>query len=254
LLNSIGELVIIDESIFMPIETWFPLAIYYEDLLDAPKHQQTLLATVLQLERDGAERRNYPEMAWTGDLHGVEQIHTNPDFAWIVEQVERHTAIYLLQLGVDLTLVDLYIQRAWPIVSRTEQEIGAHCHNTAHISAVYYIKVPAEGTYDPGRLVFFDDARVNEVSPGLGSENTDILAEDNYFNQLQTAYTPVEGRLLMFPAKQRHAVTMNETEDLRVSLSFDIVLTATGLASGAYEFLTPPPQQWQKFKSVRPSR
>ena len=233
----------------MPIETWFPLAIYYEDLPDAPKHQHELLAAVLQLERDGAERRNYPEMAWTGDLHGVEQIHTNTVFAWIVEQVERHTANYLLELGVDLTKVDLYIQRAWPIVSRTEQEIGAHSHNTAHISAVYYIKVPAEGTYDPGRLVFFDDARVNEVSPGLGSENTDIIEPDNYLNQLQTAYLPVEGRLMMFPAKQRHAVTMNETEDLRVSLSFDIVLTATATAAGEYEFLTPPPTQWQRFKS-----
>jgi hypothetical protein len=30
------------------------------------------------------------------------------------------------------------------------------------------------------------------------------------------------------------------------------VLTANGAASGAYEFLTPPPQQWQKFKSARP--
>ncbi|WP_310482686.1 TIGR02466 family protein [Chamaesiphon sp. VAR_48_metabat_403] len=233
----------------MPIETLFPLAIYYDDLPDAAKHQQTLLAEVLQLEQSGAERRNYPEMAWTGDLHGVEQIHTNPTFAWIVGQVEAHTANYLLELGVDLNKVDLYIQRAWPIVSRTEQEVGAHCHNTAHISAVYYIKVPAEGTYDPGRLVFIDEARVNEVSPGLGSENTDIIAEDNYFNQLQAAYLPVEGRLLMFPAKQHHAVTMNETEELRVSLSFDIVLTANGSASGAYEFLTPPPSQWQKFKS-----
>jgi uncharacterized protein (TIGR02466 family) len=235
----------------MPIETCFPLAIYYEDLADAPKHQQSLIDAVLQLEQDGAERRNYPEMAWTGDLHGVEQIHTNPDFEWIVGQVEWHTANYLLELGVDLTKVDLYIQRAWPIVSRTEQEIGSHCHNTAHISAVYYIKVPAEGTYDPGRLVFFNDARVNEVSPGLGSENTDIVDDDNYLNQLQTAYLPVEGRLLMFPAKQRHAVTMNETEELRLSLSFDIVLTATATAAGAYEFLTPPPSQWKKFKLVR---
>jgi uncharacterized protein (TIGR02466 family) len=149
---------------------------------------------------------------------------------------------------VDLSKVDLYIQRAWPIVSRTEQEVGSHCHNTAHISAVYYIKVPAEGTYDPGRLVFFNDARVNEVSPGLGSENTDIVDDDNYLNQLHSDYVPVEGRLVMFPAKQRHAVTMNETEELRVSLSFDIVLTATGKVAGAYEFLTPPPHQWQKFK------
>lgn len=233
----------------MPIETWFPLAIYYEDLPEAPTYQQHLLDAVLKLEQEGAEPRNYPEMAWTGDLHGVEQIHTHPAFSWIVEQVESHVAIYLQELGVDLSKVDLYIQRAWPIVSRPEQEVGAHCHNTAHISAVYYIQVPTEDTADPGSLVFFNDARVNEVSPGLGSENTDIMDADNYFNQLYTAYVPVEGRLLIFPAKQRHAVTMNETDEVRVSLSFDIVLTATGKAAGAYEFLTPPPSQWKKFKS-----
>jgi uncharacterized protein (TIGR02466 family) len=233
----------------MPIETLFPLAIYYADLADAPKHQQQLVEAVLQLEQTGAERRNYPEMAWTGDLHGIEQIHTNPYFRWIVGQVEYHTTIYLQELGVDLSKVDLYIQRAWPIVSRTEQEVGAHCHNTAHISAVYYIRVPTSDTYDPGRLVFFNDARLNEVSPGLGSENTDIITEDNNFNQLHTAYEPVAGRLLLFPAKQRHAVTMNETDELRISLSFDIVLTATKAAAGAYEFLTPPPHQWQRFNS-----
>ena len=232
----------------MPIETWFPLAIYYHDLIDAPAHQQSLVDAVLELEQNGAERRNYPEMAWTGDLHGVEQIHLNPKFSWIVEQVEQHTAIYLTELGIDLSKVDLYIQRGWPIVSRTEQEIGAHCHNTAHISAVYYINIPDGNECDPGRLVFFNDARVNEVSPGLGSENTDIVDPDNYFNQLYTAYLPIEGRLLLFPAKQRHAVTMNETEELRLSLSFDIVITANGSASGAYEFLTPPPSQWQRFK------
>ena len=231
----------------MAIETWFPLAIYYDDLPNAAKHQQALLDAVIQLEGDGAERRNYPEMAWTGDLHGVEQIHTHPSFSWIVKQVEWHTQIYLQELGVDLSKVDLYIQRAWPIVSRTDQEVGSHCHNTAHISAVYYIKVPTDKTADPGSLVFFNDARMNEVSPGLGSENTDIV-DDDYLNQLQTDYLPVEGRLMMFPAKQRHAVTMNETEEMRVSLSFDIVLTATGEAAGAYEFLTPPPNQWQKFR------
>ncbi|MBD1847061.1 hypothetical protein H6F89_27370, partial [Cyanobacteria bacterium FACHB-63] len=96
-------------------------------------------------------------------------------------------------------------------------------------------------------LVFFNDARVNEVCPGLGSENTDIVDADNYLNQLYAAYAPVEGRLVIFPAKQRHAVTMNETEELRMSLSFDIVVTATRTAAGAYEFLTPPPQQWKKF-------
>jgi uncharacterized protein (TIGR02466 family) len=235
----------------MPIETWFPLAIYYEDLLEAATYQPALMAAVLHLESTAIAPRNYPEMAWTGDLHGVEQIHTDPEFAWIVQQVEAHTVIYLEKLGVDLSQIDLYIQRAWPIISRPEQEVGPHCHNTAHISAVYYISVPTGG--EPGSLVFFNDARLNEVSPGLGSENTDIVDADNVLNQLYATYPPVAGRLVLFPAKQRHGVTMNETEELRLSLSFDIVLTAKLGGAGEYEFLAPPPQQWRQFNNIHRS-
>jgi uncharacterized protein (TIGR02466 family) len=144
--------------------------------------------------------------------------------------------------------VELYIQRAWPVVSRHQQDVGVHCHNPAHISAVYYVAVPESGSDESGCLTFLDDARQNEISPGLGSENTDIIATWNTLNQDQALYSPLEGRLILFPAKQRHGVTMNHTEGLRVSLSFDIVLTATpGTAAGTYEFLTPPPNQWRRF-------
>jgi uncharacterized protein (TIGR02466 family) len=233
----------------MAIESLFPLAIYYEDLFEAENYREVLLQTVLELEATGFERRNYSDMAWTGDIHGVEQIHRDCRFAWIVSQVEMQTMLYLQELGVDLEQVDLYIQRSWPIVCRPGQEVGAHCHNTAHISVVYYIVVPEEEV-DPGSLIFLDSLRVNEVCPGLGSENTDILTEINPFNQLEAAFTPVEGRIMIFPAKQRHAVSRNESESLRVSLSFDIILTAKpGTAAGSHEFLTPPPSQWQLFQT-----
>ncbi|MEO0539887.1 MAG: TIGR02466 family protein, partial [Cyanobacteria bacterium P01_A01_bin.105] len=194
--------------------------------------------------------RNFPEMAWTGDLHGVEQIHLDARFSWIVNQVEHHTVQYLTDLGLDLSQVTLYIQRAWPVVSQPQQEVGSHSHRTANISAVYYIAVPEPGGDDAGSLVFFDDARQNEISPGLGIENTDIVAQWNMFNQDQAVYWPVEGRLLVFPSKQRHAVSLNHTDQVRVSLSFDIVLTAaTGEAAGTHEFLTPPPSQWRPFSA-----
>ncbi|NEP18869.1 MAG: hypothetical protein F6J97_18545, partial [Leptolyngbya sp. SIO4C1] len=126
----------------MPIDTWFPLAIYYEDLPEADQHRAALLEAVLQLEQAGQARRAFPEMAWTGDLHGVEQVHLDSRFEWIVRQVECHTLCYLQALGLDLSQLDLYIQRAWPVVARHQQEVGSHCHNTAHVSAVYYIAVP----------------------------------------------------------------------------------------------------------------
>lgn len=235
----------------MPIDTWFPLAVYFEDLPDAAQHNPALLETILQLEQTASECRNFPAMAWTGDLHSVQQIHTDPRFDWIVGHVEAHTTIYLDALGLDLSQIELYIQRAWPVVSRYQQEVGLHCHNTAHISAVYYVAVPESGTDRAGCLHFIDEARLNEVSPGLGSENTDIIASWNELNQDQAVYEPVEGRLIIFPAKQRHGVTMNHTTNLRVSLSFDIVLTAAPeKAAGSYEFLAPPPSQWQRFKPL----
>ena len=234
----------------MPIDTWFPLAVYYEDLPNAAQHKEAMLAAVFQLEQAVVKRRNFPEMAWTGDLHGVEQIHRDPRFAWVVEQVEAHVVIYLQALGLNLSQIELYIQRAWPVVSRHQQEVGIHCHNTAHVSAVYYVAVPESGTDQSGCLTFLDDVRMNELSPGLGSENTNIIATWNPLNQDQALYSPMEGRLIVFPAKQRHGVTMNHTDGLRVSLSFDIVLTAAaGAAAGTYEFLTPPPSQWQRFSN-----
>lgn len=231
----------------MPIDTWFPLAVYYTDLADAEQPNAELRSHILAWEAQASERRNLPEMAWTGDLHGIHQIHRDPHFAWLVKQVETHTRLYLQELGVDLAQVDLYIQRAWPVISRQHQEVGAHCHNTAHVSAVYYISVPANGTDASGCLTFIDDVRMNEVSPGLGSENTDIVNTWTALNQDQALYLPTEGRLILFPAKQRHAVTMNHTADPRISVSFDIILTATPSVAGIYEFLTPPPSQWQKF-------
>ena len=235
----------------MPIDTWFPLAVYSEDLPGAAQQQQSMLNAILELEQSANEPRNFPEMAWTGDLHGVQHIHSDARFAWIVSQVEAHTVIYLDALGLDLSQVELYIQRAWPAISRHQQEVGFHCHHTAHVSAVYYVAVPESGTDRAGCLTFLDDAHRNEVSPGLGGENTDIIATWNELNQEQALYLPVEGRLILFPAKQRHGVTMNHTEGLRVSLSFDIVLTATaGAAAGSYEFLTPPPSQWQRFAAL----
>ncbi|MGD1928411.1 MAG: TIGR02466 family protein [Leptolyngbyaceae cyanobacterium] len=237
----------------MPVDTWFPLAVYYEDLPDAAQHKDDLLAAVLQLEAAAIAPRNFPEMAWTGDLHGVHQIHTDPRFRWLVTQVETHVLHYLTQLGIDLTKVELYIQRAWPVVSRHQQEVGIHQHNTAHVSAVYYLSVPASGSDLSGCLAFIDDVRMNEVSPGLGSENTDLMAKWTPLNQDQALYSPVEGRLILFPAKQRHGVTLNHSEEIRVSVSFDIVLTAAAdSAAGAYEFLTPPPALWQRFS--QPSR
>ena len=55
----------------MPIEPWFPLAVYYADIDNAAAHKESLVSTILELEKKGYERRIDSETAWTGDFHGV---------------------------------------------------------------------------------------------------------------------------------------------------------------------------------------
>ncbi len=233
----------------MPIEPWFPLVVYYADLEDASKHKESLVSTILKLEKEnGYQRRIDADIAWTGDFHGVGHIHEHPNFTWIVEQMEAHILRYLEELGIDLDKIELYIQRAWPIVSRENQAIPPHAHHNAHVSAVYYVSIPESGTAKSGAFTIYNDAGMNEILEGIGDEYTNAIKKRNPFNYETGYYAPKEGRILIFPSKQRHGVEANETGEIRISLSFDVVITSSENGDpGLHEFLSPPPSQWKKF-------
>lgn len=235
----------------MPIEPWFPLVIYYADLEDAAAHKDSLVSTVLKLEQEsGYKRRVADNIAWTGDFHGVGAIHEDPQFTWIVKEVETHVFLYLEALGVDLSKIDLYIQRAWPIVSRATQAVPAHSHHNAHVSAVYYVSVPEDGTTKSGAFTIYNSANFNEIITGMGYKHTEILKKRNPLNYEQGFYAPKEGRVLIFPSKQRHGVEANQTGELRISLSFDIFITSSEQVNAAlHEFLAPSPNQWKRINS-----
>ena len=213
---------------------------------DAEIHRDSLKETILSLEATAHEKRSSKTAAWTGDMHGVEKIYDDQRFAWIVEQVQFHTLVYLQELSIDFQKIDLYIQRAWPVISKEKQNVGNHRHHNANISAVYYVSVPNGKS---GSISFFNDAKMNEISPGLGTNRTTGYVKRNSLNSEKVSYAPKEGRLIIFPAKQRHGVGENQTGELRISLSFDIVMTAaTEGETGLYEFLPPPPLQWKRFE------
>ena len=72
----------------MPIDPWFPLAMYYTDIEDAEIQKESLVNTILELESKGKPRRIDEKTAWTGDFHGVGQIQDDPRFAWVTKQIE----------------------------------------------------------------------------------------------------------------------------------------------------------------------
>lgn len=234
----------------MPIDAWFPLVIYYVDLETSAARKEALVKRVLELHKDAEPQRTSATSAWTGDIHNVERIHCDPAFDWITEEVGRHGFEYLKQLGHDLSRIDLHIQRAWPVIAAKNQWVAKHTHPSAHLSAVYYLASPHEK--QGGELRFLNESRPNELCPGIGSSMTGGYREYNFTNYQSASYQPVEGRLVIFPSKQSHDVVAHDSDEPRISLSYDLVITSReGASPGMYEFLMPPPSQWRKAVRIK---
>ena len=232
----------------LTLEPLFPLALARAQLALDPLDLALLMQAVLELR---GEASGNPEegCAWTGDLNGVWQVHRLPAFAAITRAVQEQGWTYLQQLGFDPSQVALHIQRAWPVVSEPGQVVGRHHHPNAHLSAIVYLN--GDGSGRSGCLRLFPQCQVNELVPGLAVGHGGPIDSAGEAAQRWNApwrdVAPQAGLLLLFPAGTDHAVTANEDpDDVRLSLAFDLALTAplAGDQQAPAEYLAPHPAQW----------
>jgi uncharacterized protein (TIGR02466 family) len=222
------------------------------DPLDTALQLQAILAL-----RGLAVSNPDPGCAWTGDLHGVAQLHHHPLFAPLIAQLALHAGGYLDSLGFDRRRLALHIQRCWPVVSEEGQVVGRHHHPNAHLSAVLYLN--GDGSGRSGCLRFYPPAQPNELVPGLAVGHGGPIRADSaaaaQWNAPWCDVAPRAGLLVFFPASLHHAVLENEDpDDSRFSISLDLVLTAArstecrGSAQDAGEYLAPHPADWVELE------
>jgi uncharacterized protein (TIGR02466 family) len=159
-------------------------------------------------------------------------------------EVLAQAQIYLQQLGFDRSQVALHIQRCWPVLSEPGQVVGRHHHPNAHLSAVYYLS--GDGSGSCGCLRFWPQRQVNELVPGMAVGHGGPLNLTRW-SQPWVDVAPRAGLLVLFPSCLDHAVLPNEADDeLRASISLDLVLTAPADVPLPPEYLAPHPDHWQQ--------
>lgn len=223
----------------------FPLALGSAQLRLDPLDLAVMLQDVLALRGEAAGNPD-PDCAWTGDLHGVAQLHGHPSFSSLCRQVEQLTLAYLERMGFALDRVGLHLQRCWPVVSEPGQGVGRHHHPNAHLSAVVYLN--GDGSGESGCLRLYPPRQVNELVPGLAVGHGGPIERGGDLNAPWAEVAPRAGLVVLFPAATDHAVAGNEGEDRRFSISFDFVLTApagTDAGGPSAEYLAPHPSQWR---------
>ena len=105
------------------------------------------------------------------------------------------------------------ITSMWSIINTKEAFNGRHIHGNNHISAAYYVKAPEKC----GNIVFYDP----RSAPVF---NHPIIKKPNKLNSDSHSIKPKEGLLVLFPSYLHHSVEVNQSNDERIVISFNINL------------------------------
>ncbi|MEP4380857.1 MAG: 2OG-Fe(II) oxygenase family protein [Alphaproteobacteria bacterium] len=139
-------------------------------------------------------------------------LHTLDPFGQMVEVIGESSKRVLEMLKV--APAPFEITGCWMNIKPRGIGHPLHSHQNNYLSGVYYVKAP-EGA---DQISFHDTRMERRVIIPRFTEETPLTA--------RTMHIPVKtGILIMFPSWLQHSVVANPTEEMRVSLSFNIMFS-----------------------------
>jgi len=199
-------------------DDYFPTLVFSSVLHDAEEMNKEILASI-NLERDrdakGIERSNYRSL---GGWHSHNSLQKEKAFDRLTNRIHKMAAGVSENLGYNKSR-HLEVTTMWAISNPPGSSNRAHIHPGALWSGVYYVQSP-EGA---GQIEFVDPRTVNLMNYANYIPNTKRKTEC----WTKVKVTPMEGKLLLFPAWLYHAVDPNLAkgngrESERVVIAFNI--------------------------------
>jgi len=148
--------------------------------------------------------------------HSPTNMHTKPEYARLVKALHQAQDKIYNEEHLDS---EPFLGNMWANVNPPGGMNRAHVHPNCLWSGVYYIKAPKNS----GHLKIDDPRAAASMSRPKMRER---------YNHPDTApirlwrehhYEPIAGRCIMFPAWLTHCVDPNESNDIRISVSFNFL-------------------------------
>ena len=95
-----------------------------------------------------------------------------------------------------------------------------HSHPNSHLSGVMWIKAPKNCG-----VISFDNPNGHQTYTEINSYNQEF--NDQFFIHHSYWLPPIEGRMIIFPSHLQHEVRENNSNEDRISVSFNITLTSS---------------------------
>ena len=184
----------------------FPTPVYIADIKHPTLNQELERDIVAWSKQDkGIVRTNV--QGW----HSTTNMHERPEFKKLVNMLyDCQKTVYEQEYYEN----EPVLGNMWANINPPGGSNRAHQHPNSLWSGVYWIKTPK----NCGQLKI-DDPR--SVACMTRPRQKDTKKPDRLWRE--THYEPIAGRCIMFPSWLMHCVDPNESNDIRISVSFNFL-------------------------------
>ena len=187
-------------------ELHFPTPIYIADIAHPTLNQELEKDIIAWSNKDkGMVRTNIK--GW----HSKTDMHQKPEYQKLVSMLYEAQRTIYDQEHLDSEPV---LGNMWANINPPGGMNRAHQHPNSLWSGVYYVKAPKNS----GNLKIDDPRSAAAMSRPMMKEGP--VPARLY---RETNYEPIAGRLIMFPSWVMHCVDSNESDDIRISVSFNFL-------------------------------
>ncbi len=192
----------------------WPTTFLQKKIDKAEAANQALLALITQAESSSSDMTvNYQaENLLSG---------SDPVIEWLKQCVNTSVANYLKHLGIGYNIE--WSLQGWANVNRRGDYHNLHNHPHSYLSGTYYVQVPSPAAggsrsdLNPSAISFFDPRP---------QANMNAIDGDNQIDP-EHRIQPEAGLMLLWPSFLHHLVHPNLSDELRVSVSFNVMLKNT---------------------------
>lgn len=190
-------------------EYLFPSMVWFADLDGAVAMNDALFDHISNIRKTLKSTKRSNELGW----HSPTNLHLDAAFADLCGCIDGMAATIAesMNMRADRRLV---IDSFWVNINPKFAYNALHDHPQSTLSGVYYVR----SNEDSGRLRFRDPRAGKRMNPWPVSP--DAKKDQRHWDRVN--YKPLPGRLIMFPSWLEHDVEPNQSDEERISISFNM--------------------------------
>jgi uncharacterized protein (TIGR02466 family) len=187
-------------------ELYFATPIYVKDV-GTPEFNAQLEQNIINWSRQdkGVQKTN------VNGWHSPTDMHLKPEYKMLVDLLyQAQHFIY----NDELLDNEPFLGNMWANINPPGGYNRAHTHPNSLWSGVYYVKAPINS----GHLKVEDPKPCINISRPKRKQRQ---LPKHLWNEVH--FEPIAGRLIMFPSWLNHCVDTNQSNDIRISVSFNFL-------------------------------